>query len=324
MVIPPSVQYSRKHLTVNNIIKCSCYHFKDGVKYGKTKQKRCVMEILQLRYFYESAKTENFTKTANKFQVPTTSVSASVKRLEKEMGCQLFDRAANRITLNSNGRLLQQTLCSVFRDLDGVAEELAAHNRDPREIKLLVRGMRRKITDLITEYSVKHSHISFKTVFDYGDTDFKEYDIIVDEENSIYTEYERIELFSMRLRLKCAANDRLCHQKISLNQLCDRPFVLMDAGSNMNKILTKACNRVGFTPQIAVLCNDIECYEKFIAAGMGIGIGRQDDTPAASAAIRDLDVVDFKEHYTVYAYYSKKEYYGKIKSFVEFLKSKGI
>lgn len=281
------------------------------------------MEILQLRYFYESAKTENFTKTANKFQVPTTSVSASVKRLEKEMGCQLFDRVANRITLNSNGRLLQQTLCSVFRDLDNVTQELSAHNCDPREIRLLVRGMRRKITDLITEYSAKHSYVSFKAVFDFGDADFKEYDIIVDEENERYAEYERIELFTMRLRLKCAAHDRLCREKLSLNQLCDRPFISMDADSNMHKILTRACSRAGFSPKISALCNDIECYEKLIAAGMGIGIGRQDDAPAVSA-IRDLDVVDFYEHYTVYAYYSKKAYYGKIKSFVEFLKSKGI
>ena len=38
------------------------------------------MEILQLRYFYESAKTGSFARTAEAFMVPTTSVSASVKR----------------------------------------------------------------------------------------------------------------------------------------------------------------------------------------------------------------------------------------------------
>lgn len=279
--------------------------------------------MLQLRYFYESAKTENFTRTAQAFGVPTTSVSASVKRLEKELGCQLFDRVANRITLNANGKLLQQTLCSVFRDLDGVAAELTAHNEDTREIKLLVRGMRRKITDLITEYNQKHAHVAFKTVFDYGETDFKDYTVIIDEENDMYAEYERIELFRMRLRLKHAADSPLCRQRLTLNQLCDRPFVLMDTRSNMHKILTKACNRVGFTPNIAVLCNDIACYDKFVAAGMGIGIGREDDV-AASGGVRDLQVTDFNEHYTVYAYYSPKDYYGKVKSFVEFLKSKGI
>ena len=31
------------------------------------------MELLQLRYFYESAKNENFAKTAEKYMVPASS-----------------------------------------------------------------------------------------------------------------------------------------------------------------------------------------------------------------------------------------------------------
>ena len=49
------------------------------------------MELLQLRYFFDSAKTESFAKTAEKYMVPASSVSASVKRLEKELGCKLFE-----------------------------------------------------------------------------------------------------------------------------------------------------------------------------------------------------------------------------------------
>lgn len=278
------------------------------------------MELLQLRYFFESAKTESFTLTAKKYQVPTTSVSASVKRLEKELGYQLFDRSANRILLNQKGRLLQNTLYSVFQELDSIPGELA-DGKEKREIKLLVRGMRRKITELITQYSTQHSDVFFKTVFDYGDTDFREYDIIVDTDKAQYAEYERIQLFSMGLRLKCAAGDRLCSKRLTLRQLCDRPFALMDANSNMTNILKKACASAGFTPQIAVLCNDIECYEKFVESGMGIGIGRQADG-TGSEKIRDLDVTDFREYYTVYAYYEKKACCGMVKSFLEFLKEK--
>ena len=43
------------------------------------------MEILQLRYFFESAKNESFTKTAEKFMVPPSSVSASVRLLENSL-----------------------------------------------------------------------------------------------------------------------------------------------------------------------------------------------------------------------------------------------
>ena len=46
------------------------------------------MEILQLRYFFLSAKNENFSTTAKMFDVPTTAVSSSVRRLEEELGCR--------------------------------------------------------------------------------------------------------------------------------------------------------------------------------------------------------------------------------------------
>lgn len=279
------------------------------------------MELLQLRYFYESAKNENFSKTAKMFMVPTTSVSASIKRLEEELGCKLFDRSANKIKLNENGQKLQQSLCGIFNSLDNVLEDITAHIEDKRQIKILVKGMRRKITDLIIEYCNKNKNAAFKTTFDFDCDNFLDFDIIIDEENNSYSEFERIELFTMNLKLKCSEHDCLGNKKLYLNQLCHRPFILMDTNSNMHKILNKACKRAGFTPNIAILCNDIECYEKFIKNGLGIGIGQQ---KSQSNGIIDLDVADFKEHYTVYAYYSKKEYYGKVKDFVEFLKSKEI
>ena len=62
------------------------------------------MEMLQLRYFYDSAMGESFSKTAQKYMVPVSSVSASVKRLEQELGTPLFDRTGNRVLLNEKGR----------------------------------------------------------------------------------------------------------------------------------------------------------------------------------------------------------------------------
>ena len=283
------------------------------------------MELLQLRYFYESAKIENFTETAKKYLVPVSAVSSSVKRLEKELGCALFDRRANRIYLNNNGKLLQQSLCVVFHELDDTIVKLTDRNQDTREIKLLVRGMRRNITNYITEYKTIYPDTVFKIAFEQEHEDFLDYDVIIDEENGRYSEYERIELFTMQLRLKCSAGHELRNKPLSLSQLCKQPFILMDTNGNMNRILVEACNRAGFHPQISVVCNDIECYEKFLKCNMGIGIGRQAaEAPEGIPGVVDLDVRDFKERYTLYAYYAEKEYYGNVKNFVEFIKNKGI
>ena len=144
--------------------------------------------------------------------------------------------------------------------------------------------------------------------------------MIIDEETDAYPEYEKFELYSVRLRLKCAAGDPLCGRQLMLGQLCDRKFVSMGEESNLHKYLISACNRAGFTPDIAVSCNDIECYDKFIAAGMGIALGRKTDR--LKKGVADLNVMDFDERYTIYAYYRKTKNYGVVKHFLDFLKSK--
>ncbi len=282
------------------------------------------MEMLQLRYFYESARNGSFSRTARDHQVPTTSVSAAIKRLEGELGCSLFDRTSNRIALNANGQRLLRSLCTVFAELEEAAEDLSVHGEDRREIKLLVRAMRRRITDMIVEYNAQNPHAAFRIAFDFGETAFEDYDIIIDEAGEGYSDYEKIALFSMDLRLKCASTDPIAFQRLTLNRLCGRQFLTMGIGSNMHKILTKACMEAGFTPNISVWCNDIECYEKLIASGMGIGIGREQKAGSADDAICDLKVSDFNERYTVCAYYRRKAYFGQVRSFVEFLKTKGV
>ena len=68
---------------------------------------------------------------------------------------------------------------------------------------------------------------------------------------------------------------------------------------------------------IAVSTNDKACYDRLIAAGVGIGIAREDTSTEGVY----LDVTDFDEHYTVYAYYKKQAYYGNVKHFIDFLKA---
>ena len=278
------------------------------------------MELLQLRYFYESARHENFTKAAEKYMVPISSVSASVRRLEAELGCKLFDRTSNKITLNNNGKKLPRSLSSVFSELDGIVDTLSTHDTDTREIRMLVRAMRNPITEYIIEFSQKHPHAAFKILFDFGETDLENYDIIIDEKSDAYPGYEGFELFNMRLRLKVAANSPLLKRKLTMKQLYNQPFVSMNENSNTHKILMASCKQAGFVPNVVAQINDIECYERLIESGIGIGIGRENMSGRSTKAIRHLEVHDFDERYVVYVYIKHHENSGNVKHFLNFLK----
>ena len=54
------------------------------------------MNLRQLRYFQDTAQSQNLAETARKHMVPASSVSAAIRRLEEELGVELFDRSSNK------------------------------------------------------------------------------------------------------------------------------------------------------------------------------------------------------------------------------------
>lgn len=280
------------------------------------------MELLQLKYFFDSAQTENFAKTAQKYMVPTSSVSASVKRLENELDCTLFDRTANRIILNNNGKKMLKSLNIVFCELEKIKSELSSSTNDNREIKMLVRAMRQNITDYIIKYNEENPHVVFKTVFDFMENEFEKYDIIIDEKSDLYKNYINFELFNIRLRMVSSSKNPLCSKKLKLKQLRNQPFISIGEHSNMHKILVNACKKAGFLPNIVVMSNDTKCYDKLIESGIGIGICRE--SAYKSPTVQYLDITDFNEYYSVYSYFKKDAAFGNIESFLEFMKKESM
>lgn len=276
------------------------------------------MELLQLRYFLETAKNQSFTKTAEKYGVPTTSVSASIKRLEKELGVKLFTRSANKIFLNQKGERLKKAVTFAFSEIDEAVYEIS-ENYEIRQIKLLVKSSRSDVTDFIIKYNKIYPQTVFKTVFDFTENNYDKYDVIIDGDSDLYKGYKSFELFSMQIKLK-VCKDKHISNPIKLKDLEKQNFISWGENSNMHKTLIKACERAGFYPNISVQSNDKECYEKLVKAGVGIGLLRQHKNKE-NDDLKELNVSDFNERYTVYCYYNPTTCLGSVKKFIEFIKN---
>lgn len=279
------------------------------------------MELLQLKYFFESAKTENFAKTAEKHYVPTSSVSGSVRRLEKELGCQLFDRSGNSLSLNKNGKRMFSALQIAFEEIDNAVKDLTTF-KDDRVINMLVRAIRGKITDYIIEYNRLKPHVEFQINFDNAEQNFEKYDIIIDERSDLYPTHERTELCHMQMRLVVSRDSQLSRKKLTMKQLSSQQFITLGEQSHMHKILTDACKKAGFSPNISIRSNDMKYYEKLVDSGIAIGVERDNAKNIQSRNIAYLDVSDFAEESVVFAYYKREAAYGNVEQFLQFLSSK--
>ncbi len=279
------------------------------------------MDLLQLRYFYDSANYLSISKTAEKYGVPPTSVSASIRRLERELDCKLFERTANRIMLNDKGKIMQSSLNVIFDELDKMVNAVSNTADDTKEIKILMRALRSLITDYIIQYKSKHTHTRFKMVADFDETNYADYDIIVDTESNSYTGYEKLVLGKQKILLYASSDSPLCSRSLKLEQLAKEPFVIMSKQRDYGKALKAACERANFTPEIVAQINDSACFRKIISSGTAIGItGELAENVDGTTNLAPLNVTDFKYEQTICMYYKKEDNHGNTARFMNFIR----
>ncbi len=278
------------------------------------------MDLLQLRYFYDTANRLSVSKTAEKYGVPATSVSASIRRLEEELGCKLFDRTPNRIFLNDRGIIMRDSLKQIFNEMDYMLDTISSSVDDPKEIKILVKAVRAMITDQVIQYKKKYTQTRFKLVADFDETAIDDYDIIIDIKSDRYTGYDSQELVNQQIFCYVPSDSSLCNHKFSLKELSQMSFVVMSQQGNYGKVFITACKNAGFSPNIVAQVNDSACFRKIISSGIAIGVTGQFATKVdGNITLVPLNITDFKYEQTICMYY-KKDNSGNTARFVSFLR----
>lgn len=78
------------------------------------------MELTQLLQFKTIAESNSMTEAAERLHISQPALSAGLKKLEEELGIQLFERKKNKITLNKAGEMAFTYACAIL----GQAEEM--------------------------------------------------------------------------------------------------------------------------------------------------------------------------------------------------------
>ena len=91
------------------------------------------MELRQLIYTEAVARHRHFTRAAEELHVAQSALSHQVRRLERELGTQLFERTSRRVVPTEAGEAVAARARRVIAELDGVRDELD-------ELEGVVRG----------------------------------------------------------------------------------------------------------------------------------------------------------------------------------------
>lgn len=226
------------------------------------------MDLLQLKYFRHAAECENFSKTAKEFGVPPSDISQSIKRLEKELACSLFNRRANSVTLNDRGRSFYTQISKALSIIEDAAHQAADDgisgqmrlgiNINRRVVMQAVEKFRRLYpgVDIVIKHGVRSNH-----------TDF---DIMITAEDMSGKGFSGEKLFSEDILLAVRKDHPLAAKEdITAAELKDLPFISMSSGENLYTLTEEIGRRMGFEPHIAIQSDDPFYIRRCVELGLG-------------------------------------------------------
>ena len=232
------------------------------------------MEILQLKYFSHAAKTENFSRTAQHFMVPVSGISASIKKLESEIGVPLFDRTANRISLNEYGKILENAIDKSEDLFNKAKTEIYDLLQTPNgELKLLILTNRQNVTSAISEFITKYPKISINIKHQeiISPLYINEYDIIVTDLNIETDRFHKHFWLREELFLATYKNSNLAKKSNVLSsELNDEKFICMPKGSSLRGCTDNYFEQKGLNPDIIIECDDPQYIQNYLKLGLGV------------------------------------------------------
>ncbi len=91
------------------------------------------MELRQLRYVEAVARHRHFTRAADELHVAQSALSHQIRRLEAELGTELFERTSRSVATTEAGDAVADRARAVIAEIDGVRSEID-------ELNGLIRG----------------------------------------------------------------------------------------------------------------------------------------------------------------------------------------
>ena len=241
------------------------------------------MEIRQLRYFVNAAKTLNLTEAARLSNITQSTLSQQIKQLETELQVLLFHRLGKHIQLTAEGKLFLKDAQKILEDERQSLQRLADLNQlQGGTINIgiaLGLGLSGLLTEVLTEYNKQYPHVKMcilQAAASHLPYMLRQHDIDIAMTFAQSEKQEDIKeqpLFATRLCAVVNEHHVLSDKtEISLPQLAHQSLVLPSDKLIVRQRLDAAAREQGVTLQPAVEIDDLSHIIYMVRGGRWISI----------------------------------------------------
>ena len=238
-----------------------------------------MMNLNQLRVFYEAARTGSFTSAAKKLCITQPAVTAQIKTFEDQCNLKLFKKKGRSLYLSDEGSTLYEYTRRIFeyeREVEDVIEEMRKLKRGTLRLGTSKAYARYFMPFLISSFHEAFPHI--KVHLDEGSSmdilrsllELKNEVAVIakveEDPNVTFLPFKRDELI-----LTLAPTHSLSKKKsVSVEELVHEPMIMKEMGSGTRKQVNELFNRKGHSPNVLMETSNTEFIKQLVQRGEGI------------------------------------------------------
>ena len=231
------------------------------------------MELTQLKYFLEVARTEHVTQSAKNLCIVQPALTQAIHKLEDELGVSLFKNSGRNIKLTDSGKFFYEKLQPLYENmmaLPALLKETA--DKQNNNVKLNVLAASTLITSAVIEYKRGNSDIDV--------------DIVQNEETSV---------FDICVRTYANYKPELDNTESDETFVHSEKIFLAVPNTAYRQICNELCDSIGFHTNVTFESDNAAVVKEAVAAGIGVGFwpelswGKMDHKRVKLLEITDTD-----------------------------------
>ncbi|MFJ4900648.1 LysR family transcriptional regulator [Streptomyces sp. NPDC088727] len=240
------------------------------------------MELRHLSAFVAVAEELHFGRAAKRLQMAQPPLSQQIRRLEKELGVQLFERNTRSVRLTGAGESFLQPVRSVLDDLDvAVRAAKAAGRGEYGRVSIGFAGASSHETLPRLTRAVRAAHPGIELVMT-GQT-YANVALARVADGSLDLGFVRLPVTQPGVAHRVIDEEELvcalpsdhplaARDSVSIEALVEEPFVSFPAntGSTVRDAMVGACEAAGFNPRVVQEAPDSYTIMALVAAGVGV------------------------------------------------------
>ena len=236
------------------------------------------MELRQLEYFQMASRLKNITRAAERLRVSQPNITVAIKKLEAELGIQLFDRSQKQLSLTPEGAVFLARVEVALRNIqDAVLEVNDYKQLQKGTIKIGIPPMMGAylFPRIFSSFQRRYSHLDVYlheegsvAIREQLEPDELDFGIIIIPDSS-----SNLQLLPMaRSQIVCCVpedSDLAARKAVTLQDIEERSLIMLKEGSFLRQTMLQKMKAADVTPNIVLESNQVVTILGLVASGVG-------------------------------------------------------